>query len=315
MYLKKIMTLALGALAFVATNSTAIDAKADNHPMKPFILASNGAGDMASTVADVTAKLTGAGFTIAGTHTPYPTATIVVVTSGAQRSTAARSDMGGFGAVQRVAVTDVGGKIQVSYTNPAYMAAAYRMDGDLASTTKKLEAALGGGEEFGLKKGKTVAQLAKFHYMFLMPYFDEPNLLGCADSHKNMVKRVEANMAKGTSGITQVYKIIIPGKKEVVYGVASKGSDKNQNDDYIMSEIDFKDVRSTAHLPHEILVSGDKAYALSHRFRIAMNFPDLSMMGANSFMNIMSSPPAFQKAVTEVSGGVFKGEDNKAECP
>lgn len=315
MYLKKFTTLALGALAFVGINTAATYAKADTHPMKPFVLASNGGGDMASTVADVTAKLTGAGFSIAGTYTPYPTATIIVVTSGAQRSTAARSEMGGFGAVQRVSVTNMGGKIQVAYTNPAYMAAAYRMDNALASTTKKLEAALGGGKEFGLEDGLTTKQLGKFHYMIMMPYFDEPNLLGCADSHLDMVKRVEANMAKGMSGITQIYKIVIPGKKEVVYGVASKGADKDQNDDYIMSEIDFKDLRSTAHLPHEFLVSGDRAYALSHRFRIAMNFPDLSMMGSNSFMNIMSSPAAYQKAVTEVSGGIFKGEDRKAECP
>ncbi|MCK5166291.1 MAG: hypothetical protein KAQ66_03200 [Rhodospirillaceae bacterium] len=315
MYLKKIMTLALGALAFVGANSVALEAKADTHPMKPFILASNGSGDMAATVADVTAKLEGAGFSIAGTYTPYPTATIIVVTSGAQRSSAARSDMGGFGAVQRVAVTQMGGKIQVSYTNPPYMAAAYRMDSDLASTTKKLEAALGGGKEFGLDKGKTAAQMNKFHYMIMMPYFDEANLLGCAASHNDMVKRIEGNLAKGMNGLTQVYKISIPGKKEVVFGVASKGDDKLQNDEFIMSEIDFKDVRSSAHLPHEILVSGDKAYALSLRFRIAMNFPDLSMMGSNSFMNIMGSPPAFQKAVTNVSGGVFKGQDNKAECP
>jgi len=156
--------------------------------------------------------------------------------------------------------------------------------------------------------------LSKYHYMIMMPYFDEANLLGCAGSFNEMVDRVEGNLAKGMNGLTQVYKVTIPGKKEVVFGVASNGEDKMANDDYIMSEIDFKELRSTAHLPHEILVSEDKAYALSLRFRIAMNFPDLSMMGANSFMNIMGSPPAFQKAVTEVSGGVFKGQDNKAEC-
>ena len=314
MYFNKITALALGALAFVGINSAALEAKADDDLMKPFVLASNGAGDMTSTVADVTAKLTDAGFTIAGTYTPYPAATIIAVTSMAQRAAAARSDMGGFGAIGRVSVTDMGGKIQVSYTNPAYMAAAYRMDNDLASTTKKLKKALGGGKEFGLDKGKTAAQLNKFHYMIMMPYFDEANLLGCAGSHKKMVKRVENNLAKGMSGLTQVYKVNILGKKEVVFGVASKGADKLQNDDFIMSEIDFKDIRSTAHLPHEILVSGDKAYALSLRFRIAMNFPDLSMMGSNSFMNIMGSPPAFQKAVTKVSGGEFKGQDNQAKC-
>ena len=55
--------------------------------------------------------------------------------------------------------------------------------------------------------------------------------------------------------------------------------------------------KSTAHLPYEVLVSGNKVYALYARFRIAINFPDLSMMGANSFMNIMDAPEAIRKAL------------------
>jgi hypothetical protein len=70
-----------------------------------------------------------------------------------------------------------------------------------------------------------------------------------------------------------------------------------------MSEIDFKDVRSTAHLPYDILVTGDEVEALHARFRIAINFPDLSMMGANSFMNIMPSPDAIKATLTKVAGG------------
>ncbi|MDH3335101.1 MAG: hypothetical protein OEL50_00530 [Rhodospirillaceae bacterium] len=314
MYFRKITTLALGAMAFIGANTIALNVNAAEEQIKPFILASNNAGNMASTVADVTAKLKDAGFEIAGTYSPYPTATIVVVTSDALRSTAGKTEMGGFGAMQRVAVTEKDGKIQVSYTNPKYMAASYRMDGDLASAQAMLEKALGNGEQFGPAKAKTAAQMKQYHYMIMMPYFDEPNLLGCAGSFNEMVSRVEGNLAKGMNGLSQVYKITIPGKDEVVFGVTSKGTDKMANDDYIMSEIDFKELRSTAHLPHEIVVSGDKAYALSLRFRIAMNFPDLSMMGANSFMNIMGSPPAFQKAVTELSGGEFKGQDNKAKC-
>jgi len=46
-----------------------------------------------------------------------------------------------------------------------------------------------------------------------------------------------------------------------------------------MSEIDFKDLRSTAHLPYDILVFGNKVCALYARFRIAVSFPDLSMRG------------------------------------
>ena len=64
-----------------------------------------------------------------------------------------------------------------------------------------------------------------------------------------------------------------------------------------MNEIDFHDVKSTAHLPYEILVSGNKVYALYARFRIAINFPDLSMMGKNSFMNIMSAPETIRKVL------------------
>ena len=79
-----------------------------------------------------------------------------------------------------------------------------------------------------------------------------------------------------------------------------KGSgedDKYMDDRFIMSEIDFHDVKSTAHLPYEVLVSGNKVYALYARFRIAINFSDLSMMGKNSFMNIMSSPNAIKDAL------------------
>jgi len=67
-----------------------------------------------------------------------------------------------------------------------------------------------------------------------------------------------------------------------------------------MDYIDFGDIKSTAHLPYEILVSGNKVYHLYAKFRIAISFPDLSMMGSNSFMSIMSAPAAIKDALTEV---------------
>jgi len=66
-----------------------------------------------------------------------------------------------------------------------------------------------------------------------------------------------------------------------------------------MDYIDFADVKSTAHLPYEVLVSGNRVYHLFARFRIAISFPDLSMMGSNSFMSIMSAPGAIKDALTE----------------
>ena len=53
----------------------------------------------------------------------------------------------------------------------------------------------------------------------------------------------------------------------------------------------------------KMLVSGNKVYALYARFRIATSFPDLSMMGDNSFMHIMKSPEAIRKSLTQAAGG------------
>lgn len=305
----KISVLALALVALVAFTAPA---KAAGE-MKPFVLASTVSGDVASVSTDITAKLEGAGFEVVGTYAPYPTANIIIVTSGALKAAAAQSEFGGYGIAQRVSITQHNGQTQVAYTNPTYMAAAYRMKSDLANVRAALKTALGDQGEYGPDEGMTAKQLNGYHYMFLMPYFDDPNILGSAASHQEMVSRVEANLAKGVGDITKVYRVDVPGKDETVFGIAMKSATQDQDDAWIMSEIDFKDTRSTAHLPLEILVSGKKAYALSARFRIAINFPDLSMAGDNSFMNIMGSPVAIQRAQTLVAGGTYTGDGKAAD--
>lgn len=279
--------------------------------LKPFVLASKGPGTVAEKVEASKSALTANGFTIAGSYSPYPNATVIVVTNDELKSNAAKSDKGGFGAMTRVSVTKVGDEVQVAYTNPVYMSYAYRMVGHLENTAASLEKALGRIEEFGAK-GLTPAKLKKYHYMFGMEYFTDPSTLAEYGSHEEAIKAVESALAAGAGGVTKVYRIDIPGKPESVFGVAMKAktpADKSMDDKYIMSEIDFKPIRSTAHLPYEMLVSGNKVYALYARFRIAIDFPDLSMMGSNSFMNIMSAPEAIRKALVQAAGG--KTDDAK----
>jgi hypothetical protein len=273
--------------------------------LKPFVLGSKGPGTVAEKAEAAKAALTAKGFTVVGSYSPYPEAMVIVVTDDELKAAAAKSERGGFGAVQRVSVTQVKNEVQVSYTNPVYLANAYRMADSLKGVAGRLEAALGKGEDFGAK-GLTAEKLRKYHYMFGMEYFDEPSVLAEYASFDEAVKAVEAGLAAGKGGVTKVYRVDIPGKDEAVFGVAMKGAaeaDKYMDDKYIMSEIDFRDVKSTAHLPYEMLVSGKKVYALYARFRIATSFPDLSMMGANSFMNIMSSPEAIRKALVKAAGG------------
>ena len=279
-------------------------AHADDALLKPFILGSKGPGEVAAKADAAKNALAAQGFTLVGSYTPYPDTTILVVTNDELKKNAAQSEHGGFGAMERISVVKTGGEVQVSYTNPVYMANAYRMQSDLRDVAAKMQAALGRMEEFGAK-GLTAAQLRKYHYMFGMEYFNEPSTLAEYGSYNDAVKAVEAGLAAGRGGVTKVYRIDIPGKQESVFGVAMKGAGDNRamDDRYIMSEIDFKDLKSAAHLPYEMLVSGNKVYALYARFRIAIDFPDLSMMGSHSFVNIMSSPEAIRKALTLAAGG------------
>lgn len=305
--MKKLFSLILiWAVAGLVFPAGASD-KAD-HKMLPFVLVSSSAGDLKAIVSDVTGKLKSAGFEIVGSYSPYPYATIIAVTNDALKAAVAKSRFGGYGAAQRVSVTEIKGKIQVAYTNPTYMASAYRMKDKLSSTHAMLAKALGKGKEYGPDEDEAMndEDLRDYNYMFGMEDFTDHFLMAEHASYQAAVDMVEKNLAKGVSGITKVYRIDISGKDETVFGVAMKGKtekDKYQDDTYLMSEIDFKDIRSTPHLPYELLVSGKKVYSQSARFRIAINFPDLSMMGSNSFMNIMDAPDAIKNALTAVAGG------------
>ncbi len=270
--------------------------------LKPFFLASTSSGDFAQTIADTKSKLNDGGFEIIGEYAPYDGANIIVVTSDALKANAKATKFGGYGAVQRVAITDREGTIQVTYTNPTYLANSYRMEGQLEVVSSALKNSLGVQEAYGSKDGLPGKELRGYHYMFGMPYFDEPDVLSEHGSYDDAVKNVQAALAANKGGVSKVYMLEIPGKKQTIVGVAMT---KDMSSDVtIMKEIDFKDIRATAHLPYEMLIHEDgKVYALSAKFRIAISFPDLSMAGEHSFMGIMASPDAIRKALTSASGG------------
>jgi hypothetical protein len=291
MTLKRLLLSAL--LLLVSANALAADVI-----LKPFVLASKSAGTLADKSVQVKAALTAAGFIVAGEYAPFAGANIIVITNDELKKNAAASEFGGYGAVQRVALTEAGSSVQVSYTNPVYMANVYRMKSELNAVAAALASALGKVEEFGAQ-GMTAKQARKYHYTIGMEYFDEPSVLAEYGSYDEAIKAVDTKLASNSNGVSKVYRVDVPGKQESVFGVAMKGSGDNKymDDQFIMKEIDFHDVKSTAHLPYEILVSGNKVYALYARFRIAINFPDLSMMGKNSFMNIMKAPEAIRLAL------------------
>ena len=301
--------LAFVALAMMILAPLAVQAESE---MKPFILASTTTGDIADQIDGVKSALGGKGFEIVGEYSPYPTAHIIVVTNETLKKAAASHDRAGYVAAQRVTITKVGDQVQLAYTNPVYMGAAYRVKADLSGVADALKTALGAEKEYGPEEGLTAKELEKYHYTFGMEYFDEPNDLASYNSHKEAVAAVEKGLAAHKGSAAKVYRIDIPGSKQTVFGVTmaavGETGNKYMDETFIMTEIDFKPLRSTGHLPYEILVKGSEVEALHARFRIAMNFPDLSMMGANSFMNIMPSPDAIRESLTRVAGGELEDD-------
>ncbi len=287
--------------------------------LKPFELASNAPGELEPAVAKVRQQLVDGGFTIVGSYTPYTnapfakgevvSAEVLAVTSPALQKAAAATPTGGYAAVQRVSVTQVvvdgASQVQVAWTNPSYMAHAYRLTGDLADVTEALGKALGAQQAYGSERGLTAAALERYHYKAFMPYFTDADLLASYDTHEQAVNAVQAGLAAHRGGTTEVYRLAVPGTQQTVFGVALSGPEANacSGDQYIMSRIDFQPIKSTAHLPYDVLVADNKVYALAAKFRIAINFPDLSMMGSHSFVSIMCAPGSIKKALTEAARG------------
>ncbi|HHJ13896.1 MAG TPA: hypothetical protein ENJ79_05895 [Gammaproteobacteria bacterium] len=294
--------LSAALLALAAGNAMA------DEVLKPFVLAYKTSGDINAVAEEVKGKIQSAGFEIAGSYSPYDGAIIIAITNDDLKKSAASSDFGGYAAGQRVTVTKVGDEIQVAYTNPMYFANAYRLEdtSGAASALKTLEATLGKEMEYGTGEKKLTAQdLRKYHYMFGMEYFDDPSELAEYDSYEEAVAAVEEGLAQGRGGVTKVYRIDIPGRKETVFGVALNDSGCS-GDEYIMSRVDKADIRSTGHLPYEILVSDGDVYALYARFRIAISWPHLPMIQSETgatFFNIMCAPNAIEEALINAAGG------------
>lgn len=303
----------LAATCMTALMLSMFSVKAETY-LKPFINSTNAPGDLNATIAKTKSALTGAGFQIAGEYSPWEGAHVIVITNDTLKSNAAKSEMGGFGAMQRVSIAKVDGNIQVSYTNPVYMAHVYRLSSDLSGIRSQLKSALGGaGKEFGSEKGMTAEYLSEYEYSgmeFIMPEFDKVYDLAEYDSYEEAIKIVEAGLAAHAGGTTKIYRIDIPGKNETVFGVGMSGGTADEDvecsgDDYIRQRVDGEALKGIAHFPYDLMVMEGEVISLHVKFRIAQSWPDLSMVaGDYTFFKIMCAPPTIEDAFL-----VMLGED------
>jgi hypothetical protein len=286
-----ILAFFLSILSFVFV----APAPAAEQPLKPYLLGYRGAGTISE--APAVSRSRTEGLPSCREYVPYHGALVLVATSEALKAAAAKSGFGAYGAVVRVSLTSTGPELQVAATNPRYFAAAYRMKDGLEDAASALEQAIGKTAEFGSQEGMTAAKLRKYHYMMMMPYFDEPVKLATFPSHDEALAAVETGLAAKRGGTSKVYRVDVPGRKESVIGVAI--GEGEGEDGAIMKIIDIGELKQIPHLPYELVVFDGAVYMLHGKFRIALDFPDLTM---GTFMKISGAPSAIEEKLRGVTG-------------
>ena len=299
-----LLLVCISAFLFIGT----VDA-ASKTSYKPFILTGASADtEFTQALSQTRANLEKAGFEVLGEYSPYAdtfvkNASVLVVTNDVLKSIAKKSFNAGFAAPWRVSVTETSSGIQVSYMNPMYLKYAYRLDGNISSVSQSLESALGKGTEFGSKNGLTAKKLTKYRYMMGMEKFQHVYKLATHDSHAKAIEVLEKNLANNKHALGQVYRLDID-ENTSVFGVSRKGPSeayRYSDDEFIMQIVDFQEHKGTAYLPYEIMIKGNEVIALHMRFRMAVHYPDLKMMGKHSFMKIKPSPKEIAWVLGEVS--------------
>ena len=292
----RFITIALIAL-LIGANAVA------DTTYRPFVLASVSEDGLEARTNATLEALKDAGFSIAGTHSPVADSLVIVATSDDLLAVAAASDRGGYAAAQRISVTERNGRTEVAYVNPLYLQYAYRLEADMQPVADALAGALGAIETFGSEDGLTAKKLGKYKYTIGMQKFDDPSELGTYGSFDEAVAAVSAGLAQQGDALTQVYRIDIPGKQQAVIGVAMKAADEEEqpiDEAFQLSIVDYEGNARTAYFPYEILVNGNEVEALHMRFRMAVHFPDLPMIGAHGFMKLIASPGATEEALENV---------------
>jgi len=274
---------------------------------KPFVLAQIvKSTDTKSISSKVEKTLKKWRFEIVGKYSPYPNTFIIVISNKALQKAASLTTNGIYAAIQRVTITTVGNETQVSFTNPSYMAHAYRLKADLSSTTERLKRILGFTKYYGSDKGLSKASLRNYYYKWIMmPDFTDRLELAEYPNQKTALKEVLAALQNNDAGVSKVYRLDLRGRNETIIGVQMKGTPYNDcsSDKFIMGKVDSKHLKSTGHLPYELIIKNGVVNALFAEFRIALNFPDLSMTGENSFTTIMCAPGSILEALTLAAGG------------
>lgn len=231
------------------------------------------------SAADVTKALESAGFTIVAKYSPVKKGTTIVFTDDSLKAEAAKKGRA-FAAVSRVFVDDEAKMI--SFTNPVYFGKAFMQkeyDHEVFNTVLgKLNAAFA---ELKPSADKLkFKDLAGYHFMIGMPYYEDVDKLGDASA------TTAAGVAKAKSykkGKAVLFELKLSETSTLI------GYELDKRTNKFVTKIGRQ---NAAILPWCVSIEDGQAKALNAKYYIALSYPLLDMGG---FMGIATVPGAITK--------------------
>jgi hypothetical protein len=221
--------------------------------------------------------LESAGFEVLATYKSFKKGETVVFTNASLKADAAKENRG-HGAVLRLLVDNE--RSQISITNPIYFTKAFLQDDYNHATAQAALDAI--NKAFpGLKPSEDkweFDELAGYHFMMGMPYYEDYSILGEGDQAELVAKADGYKKGKNV-----IFKLEL-SDNSVLYGYAlGKKTSK------FVKKIG---TQNSNVLPYCVLVENGKAKALSAKYYLAISYPRLTM---GEFMTIATVPGAIEK--------------------
>ncbi len=231
----------------------------------------------------VSEKLEENGFDVVATYkiSKKSKGTTVIFTNSEMKKQAAKKGRG-FAGVLRVLVDKE--RDRISIMNPIYFQHAFMQDEyDHNSATKVLTAIENAFGELKASEEKLEEDdLAGYHFMMSMPYYEDSIVVG----EGNVVELLE-KLSNYKNGENYVFDLKLSDSSYLVGYKLSKRTSK------FVKKIGTQNEQV---LPYMILVENDKAIILSAKYYLAISYPLLSM---GQFMKISSVPGAIEKELSK----------------
>ena len=232
-------------------------------------------------VATAQTKLVEAGFEVIATYNPVKDGTTIIFTNSELKAEGAKPKRA-HAAILRLFIDDKEQKI--SFTNPIYFGKAFMQDDyneDVFNAqAKKINSAFASLE--GSRDNLEFDELAGFHFMMGMPYYEEPDELAEATNEELLAK------AKGyKKGKLLIFELKLSQTSTLLGYELGKKTKK------FVKKIGRA---NAAVLPYCISVENGVASALAAKYYLALSYPQLTM---GEFMTISNVPGAIEKDLTK----------------